>query len=149
MLTIAFVSICSPEHDSDFSPKTLATSNPLTATQATHAGPATGTEFMAETSLKPLKAILDTIRERADYALKQLQDAAEQRSMGWKCKACGYIKHFTTPWREEHRAMDLRRRTRRKSSNLSLGRLDLSSCYYLKHLKIDISQTREISCAMF
>jgi len=30
-------------------------------------------------------------------------------------------------WREEHRAMDLRRRTRTKSSSLSLRRLDLSS----------------------
>src|SRR5262245_4764388 len=45
--------------------------------------------------------------------------------------------------------MDLRRRTRRKSSTLSLRRLDLSSCYYLKNLKIDISQTGEISYAMF
>ena len=50
--------------------------------------------------------------------------------------------------RPKHRATDLRRRTRRKSPSLSLGRLDLSSWYYLKHLKIDISQTREISCAM-
>jgi len=48
-------------------------------------------------------------------------------------------------WREEHRAVDLRERTRRKNSSLSLERLDLSSCYYLKNLKIDISQRREIS----
>jgi rubrerythrin len=52
---------------------------------------------MAETSLKPLKAILQTIRERADYALKQLQDAEEERSMGWICKECRYVKHFTRP----------------------------------------------------
>jgi predicted Zn-ribbon and HTH transcriptional regulator len=53
---------------------------------------------MAETPLKqPLKAILETIRERADYALKQLQDADEQRSMHWRCKECGYMKHFTRP----------------------------------------------------
>ena|SRR5215468_4871741 len=45
--------------------------------------------------------------------------------------------------------MDLRRRTRRKSSTLSFARLDLSSCYYLKNLKLDISQTGEISYAMF
>ena len=50
--------------------------------------------------------------------------------------------------REEHRATDLRRQTRRKSPSLSLGRLDLSSWNYLKHLKIDISQKHEISCAM-
>jgi len=52
-------------------------------------------------------------------------------------------------WREEHLPVDLRERTRRKNSSLSLGRLDLSSCYYLKNLKNDISQRREISCAMF
>jgi rubrerythrin len=50
---------------------------------------------MAETSLKPLKAILEAIRDQADYALKQLQDAEEQRSMGWICKECRYVKHFT------------------------------------------------------
>jgi hypothetical protein len=42
---------------------------------------------MAETSLKPLKAILEAIRERADFALKQLQKSEEQHSMRWKCKA--------------------------------------------------------------
>jgi predicted nucleic-acid-binding Zn-ribbon protein len=52
---------------------------------------------MAETPLTPLKAILETIRERADYGLKQLQDAEEQRSMRWKCKECQYTKHFTRP----------------------------------------------------
>jgi predicted Zn-ribbon and HTH transcriptional regulator len=52
---------------------------------------------MAETSLKPLKAILEAIREQADYALKRLQDAEEKRSMRWKCKDCRYIKHFTRP----------------------------------------------------
>ena len=53
--------------------------------------------FMAEKSLTPLKAILETIRERADYALKQLQDAQEERSMRWRCKDCQYVKHFTKP----------------------------------------------------
>jgi hypothetical protein len=51
----------------------------------------------AEEKLKPIRAILETIRERADYALKQLQDAEEQRSMRWKCKDCRYVKHFTKP----------------------------------------------------
>jgi hypothetical protein len=51
-------------------------------------------------------------------------------------------------WRQEHRAMDSRRRTRRKSPNPSLGRLDLFSWYFLKNSKIDISQTRDISRAM-
>ena len=52
---------------------------------------------MAEISPKTLKAILKTIRERADYALKQLQDAEDDRAFRWKCKECGYIKHFTRP----------------------------------------------------
>jgi predicted Zn-ribbon and HTH transcriptional regulator len=52
---------------------------------------------MAETSLKPLKAILETIREQADFALKQLQASEEERSMRWKCKDCEYVKHFTRP----------------------------------------------------
>jgi hypothetical protein len=42
--------------------------------------------------------------------------------------------------RPEHRATDLRGRTRMKRSSLSLGRLDLSSRYFLKRSKIDISQ---------
>jgi len=43
---------------------------------------------MAETTpVTGLKAIPETIRERADYALKQLQDTEEQRSMRWQCKS--------------------------------------------------------------
>jgi rubrerythrin len=97
LLTTYFALICSFEHETGSSLKTLASPNAPTATQATRAGPATGTEFMAEAPLKPLKAILKTIREQADYALKQLQDTEEQRSMRWKCKECGYIKHFIRP----------------------------------------------------
>jgi hypothetical protein len=36
-----------------------------------------------EGSKHPLKPILETIRERADDALKQLQDVQEERSMRW------------------------------------------------------------------
>jgi len=75
----------------------MADPHPFTATQAAQASPATRTESMAETPLKPLKAILETIREQADHALKQLQDAKEQRSMRWMCKDCHYTKHFTRP----------------------------------------------------
>jgi len=49
---------------------------------------------MAEASVKPLKAILETIREQADFALKQLQKSEEERSMRWRCKDCQYVKHF-------------------------------------------------------
>jgi hypothetical protein len=71
--------------------KTSATPNKSGATKATQASAATRTESMAETSLKPLKAILETIREQADFALKQLQESEEERSMRWKCKDCRYI----------------------------------------------------------
>jgi len=52
---------------------------------------------MAETSSKPLKAILETIREPVDFALRQLQESDEEHSMRWKCKICEYVKHFTRP----------------------------------------------------
>src|SRR5206468_12171592 len=42
--------------------------------------------------------------------------------------------------RPEHRATDLRRRTRRKRSSLIPEQLSLSSRYFLKHSKIDISR---------
>jgi hypothetical protein len=45
----------------------------------------------------PLKAILETIRERADDALKQLKEDEEERAMRWRCKNCHYTKHFTRP----------------------------------------------------
>ena len=47
--------------------------------------------------LKPIRAILEAIREKADYALKQLQEAEEERSMRWACKSCRHIKYFTKP----------------------------------------------------
>jgi hypothetical protein len=43
--------------------------------------------------------------------------------------------------RAEHRATDLRRRTRMKRSSLIPVQLSLSSRYFLKRLKTDISQT--------
>ena len=52
---------------------------------------------MGETPLKPLEAILETIREQADFALKQLQQSEEERSTRWRCKDCNYTKHFTRP----------------------------------------------------
>jgi predicted Zn-ribbon and HTH transcriptional regulator len=73
----------------------LATPNPESA----QAFPTTRTEFMAEDKekLKPIKAILETIREQAAFALKQLQEAEEVRAMRWACKKCRYVKYFTRP----------------------------------------------------
>jgi hypothetical protein len=38
--------------------------------------------------------------------------------------------------------------TRKKCSNLTFQEADFSSCYSFKHLKVEISQKREASCAM-
>jgi len=100
VLTVEFRLLCSLEHGTTGTkPPAETPTIPHTsaATKAPQAPAATGTEFMAETSLKPLKAILETIREQADFALKQLQASEEERSMRWKCKDCRYIKHFTRP----------------------------------------------------
>jgi len=88
--------IRSGEHDPN-SPKTLEAPHSFTSTQATQTSPPTRTHSVAETPLKPLRTILETIRQQADYALKQLEDAEEQRSMRWKCKDCRYMKYFTRP----------------------------------------------------
>src|SRR6266404_2431709 len=42
--------------------------------------------------------------------------------------------------RAEHQSMDSRRQTRRKRASRSPGRLHLSSCYFLKRSKTDVSQ---------
>ena len=54
---------------------------------------------MAETEdkLKPIRAALEAIRERADCALKQLKALDEMQAMRWICKDCHYTKHFTEP----------------------------------------------------
>jgi predicted Zn-ribbon and HTH transcriptional regulator len=40
-------------------------------------------------------AALQSIRDTAANALKQIEQPLEQRSMRWTCKECRYIKHFT------------------------------------------------------
>jgi hypothetical protein len=51
---------------------------------------------MAEPS-NTLRRILEKIRDDAQKALTLLGNAAEFRSLGWKCQACGHVKHFTRP----------------------------------------------------
>src|SRR5207248_1627707 len=55
-----------------------------------------GVESM-DPALKTLKAALETIRDAAMNALAQSERPQEQHSMGWKCKECRYVKHFTRP----------------------------------------------------
>jgi predicted nucleic acid-binding Zn ribbon protein len=51
---------------------------------------------MAQTT-NHLRDILEKIRDDAQRALALLPSEAELRSLGWKCTACGHVKHFTRP----------------------------------------------------
>ncbi len=44
-----------------------------------------------------LKDLLEKIRDDAQRALALLPSETELRSLGWKCTACGHVKHFTRP----------------------------------------------------
>jgi rubrerythrin len=48
-------------------------------------------------ALKALIVALTSIRDRADSALRTIEEPRRERSLAWKCSACGYIKHFTRP----------------------------------------------------
>ena len=50
-----------------------------------------------DATIKELLASLQDIRDKADAALRRTQMASEQRSLAWRCTACGHIKHFTRP----------------------------------------------------
>ncbi len=51
---------------------------------------------MAQTANR-LKVLLEKIRDDAQRALALLPTETELRSLGWKCTACGHVKHFTRP----------------------------------------------------
>jgi rubrerythrin len=50
-----------------------------------------------ETPLDTLATALRRIRDHADAVLKKIESPAERRSLAWKCRNCGYIKHFSKP----------------------------------------------------
>ena len=81
--------ICSCEHES--------TVGKISAEAHTSSPPsAARVQPMAETSNR-LKTVLERIRDHASEALSLLGDSSDQRSLGWKCTACGQVKHFTRP----------------------------------------------------
>jgi hypothetical protein len=45
--------------------------------------------------LKPIRELLETIRERVDYAIIRLKSFEEVRSLAWRCETCGHVKKFT------------------------------------------------------
>ncbi len=51
---------------------------------------------MAQTE-DSLRDILEKIKGEAQRALALLSSEPELRSLGGKCSACGYVKHFTRP----------------------------------------------------
>jgi len=51
---------------------------------------------MAQTE-DSLRDILEKIKDDAQRALALLPNEAELRWLGWKCAACGHVKHFTRP----------------------------------------------------
>jgi predicted Zn-ribbon and HTH transcriptional regulator len=50
-----------------------------------------------DSTLKPLKATLEAIRDMASNALDQIERPQETRSMRWVCKECRYVKRFMRP----------------------------------------------------
>jgi predicted Zn-ribbon and HTH transcriptional regulator len=50
-----------------------------------------------DSTVKPLKAALEAIRDMALNALAQIEQSQETRSMRWICKECRYVKRFTKP----------------------------------------------------
>jgi rubrerythrin len=48
-----------------------------------------------EDALKPLREILTTIKDKAEYALGRIREMERPRSMAWACVKCGHVKKFT------------------------------------------------------
>jgi hypothetical protein len=57
---------------------------------------AVGVEFM-DSALNALIVVLTSIRDQADSALRKIDKPRRERSLAWKCTACGHLKHFTRP----------------------------------------------------
>jgi hypothetical protein len=99
-LTTEFRWICSLEHGTtDTKPpsETSATPDKPGATKATQASAATPTEFMAETPLKPLKAVLETIREQADFALNNFKSRRRSVPRGGDAKIVSILNILSGP----------------------------------------------------
>ena len=51
---------------------------------------------MAQTT-NYLRDLLEKIKGDVERALEFLPSEPELRLLGWKCTACGHVKHFTRP----------------------------------------------------
>ena len=50
-----------------------------------------------EAALKPVRELLEKVRERVDYAIARLKAFEEVRALAWTCSKCGFTKKFTRP----------------------------------------------------
>ena len=50
-----------------------------------------------DAALDALIGVLKSIRDQADSVLKKIDKPRAERSLAWKCGACGQVKHFTRP----------------------------------------------------
>ncbi len=48
-------------------------------------------------ALEALIVALRSIRDQADSVLRKIEQSRGERSLAWKCAACGNVKHFTRP----------------------------------------------------
>ena len=81
--------LCSFEHETEAA----------TIFQQSQTAPPTasvGAKSMAQTT-NHLRDLLEKIKGDAQRALALLPSETELRSLGWKCTACGHVKHFTRP----------------------------------------------------
>ena len=90
--TVAYSSICSDEHEKSGSAASLGAN----ITQIIRKTSTAGVEVV-DSTLKPLKAALEAIRDMASNALTQIEQPQETRSMRWVCKERHYVKRFTKP----------------------------------------------------
>ena len=54
-----------------------------------------------EETLKPIRELLEQVRERLDIAVTRLKSFEEVRCMRWRCVKCGFTVHYTRPMPEE------------------------------------------------
>ena len=52
---------------------------------------------LEDKALIGLSAVLETVRERVDYAIGRLKSFEEVRIMRWRCVQCQHVKSFTRP----------------------------------------------------
>jgi predicted RNA-binding Zn-ribbon protein involved in translation (DUF1610 family) len=65
---------------------------PVSQAGTSHAIP-----FLLGSASGPTLSPVDAIRDQADLVLKSIEHREKQKSLAWKCVACGHTKRFTRP----------------------------------------------------